>query len=111
MSAPVVQNVVDSFRRMAVLDVTREVADFRQEVMLEVIGEDDVVYRYALGHAGERWYARLTSARSAVAPERAERLLRQYGGFWLEIDGRLGVAFRRTRLELFGADAPRRGRE
>ncbi len=111
VSAPVVQNVVDSFRRMAVLDVTREVADFRQEVMLEVIGEDDVVYRYALGHAGERWYARLMSARSAVAPERAERLLRQYGGFWLEIDGRLGVAFRRTRLELFGADAPRRGRE
>ncbi len=110
VSAPVVQNIVDSFRRMAVLDVTREVADFRQEVMLEVIGEDDVVYRYVLGHAGERWYARLTEARSAVAPELARRLSRQYGGFWLEIDGRLGVAFRRTRLELFGASASR-GRE
>ncbi|MGN0878815.1 MAG: Gldg family protein [Oligosphaeraceae bacterium] len=110
VSAPVVQNIVDSFRRMAVLDVTREVTDFRQEVMLEVIGEDDVVYRYVLGHAGERWYARLTEARSAVAPELARRLSWQYGGFWLEIDGRLGVAFRRTRLELFGASAAR-GRE
>lgn len=108
VSAPVVQNMVDSFRRLAVLSAERDVPGFQQEVALQIIGEDDIVFDYVLGRSGERWYARLTGARSASNPERAELVAKRYDGYYLEVDGRLCLAFRRTRLELFKSVA--RGR-